>query len=195
MSHYWTNDDLPSNLRTIEGSVKGRRFEFFTDNGVFSKSRLDYGSRLLLESIPIEEFTGSVLDVGCGYGFIGIVIKALSNASVLMTDVNKRALHLANKNIERNNLENISTRYSSAYDEVTEKFDVIITNPPIRAGKKIVYDIIVGAREHLLLDGELYIVIRKQQGAKSMIRDLSEYYTVEILKKEKDFFVLCCKVK
>lgn len=195
MSHYFTNDNLPSNMKDLEVSLLGKRFIFTTDNGVFSKSRIDFGSRLLLESLPINDFKGKVLDVGCGYGLIGIVVASFNNTEVLMSDVNRRALHLAKKNIEKNNIKNAEVIESSVYENITEKFDVIITNPPIRAGKKVVYDIIVGAREHLLLDGELYIVIRKGQGAKSMIRDLNEYYTVEVIKKEKDFFVLCCRTK
>ena len=116
----------------------------------------------------LEEVGGKVLDLGCGYGIIGIIINKITGASVHMVDVNLRALHLADMNIELNKCENVYAYESNCYESIDEKFNSIITNPPIRAGKKIVYEMIMGAKDYLEKDGKLFLVIRKQQGAKSM---------------------------
>ncbi|MBQ3422018.1 MAG: methyltransferase, partial [Romboutsia sp.] len=93
MGHYFTNDKLPSNVKKTECFVLGKKFVFLTDNGVFSKDGLDFGSRLLLESIPLDEVGGKILDMGCGYGVFGIVLGKTIDAEIDMVDVNKRALH------------------------------------------------------------------------------------------------------
>ena len=95
MGHYFTNENLPSNVRKTNCFVLGKEFIFFTDNGVFSKDGLDFGSRLLLENIPLEEVGAKVLDMGCGYGVIGVIINKLTDSHVDMVDVNLRAIHLA----------------------------------------------------------------------------------------------------
>ena len=192
MGQYFTNENLPSNVKVTNCVVRGHKFNFLTDNGVFSKNGLDFGSRLLLESIPLEEVGANVLDMGCGYGVFGIVINKLTNASVDMVDVNLRAMHLAKRNIKENDCTNINVFESSCYSNVTNKYNTIITNPPIRAGKKIVYEILMNAKEHLLENGNLFLVIRKEQGAKSIISDLKQEYNVEILEKSKGFFIVKC---
>ena len=171
----------------------GKKFTFLTDNGVFSKNGLDFGSRLLLDVIPLDEVGGKILDVGCGYGVFGIILSKLTNASVDMVDVNLRALHLTNRNILENNVSNINAFCSNAYEKVTSKYNTIVTNPPIRAGKKVVYDIVMNASKHLLEGGSLILVIRKEQGAKSLLKDLSDNYNkVEILAKSKGYFIIRC---
>ena len=194
MGHYFTNDDLPSNVRKTECFVLGRKFTFLTDNGVFSKDGLDFGSRLLLESIPLEEVGGKILDMGCGYGVFGIVISKLTSAHVDMVDVNLRALHLATRNAKENSVSNVSIFESNVYQNVSSKYSSIVTNPPIRAGKKVVYDIVMNAKNYLEDDGKLFLVIRKEQGAKSLIVDLEKIYTVDILKKSKGFFIIKCSL-
>ena len=194
MGQYFENQDLPSNIKTTECVVLGHKFIFNTDNGVFSKDGLDFGSRLLLESIPLEEVGGKVLDVGCGYGVLGIIINKLTSCHVDMIDVNLRALHLCEMNIKNNHCSNINVFESNVYEKVESKYNSIITNPPIRAGKKVVYDIVMNARNYLEKDGKLYLVIRKEQGAKSLIVDLEKEYTVKILNKKKGFFILECSV-
>ncbi len=194
MGQYFTNENLPSNVRRTECIVLGRRFIFLTDNGVFSKDGLDFGSRLLLETIPLEEVGGKILDMGCGYGVFGIVLSKLTQAHVDMVDVNLRALHLAERNIKENHVDDINVFESNVYENVSSKYSTIVTNPPIRAGKKIVYDIVMNAKDYLENDGKLFLVIRKEQGAKSLIVDLEKLYNVKVLEKKKGFFILECSL-
>ena len=192
MGQYFTNENLPSKIQKTQCVVLGNIFIFLTDNGVFSKDGLDFGSRLLLESIPLEEVGGKVLDMGCGYGVLGIVINKLTGASVDMVDVNLRALHLSELNCKENNSTNINVFESNTYSNIDSKYSCIITNPPIRAGKKVVYDIVMNAKDYLEESGKLFLVIRKEQGAKSLIKDLEKIYDVEILEKKKGFYILKC---
>ena len=194
MGQYFTNDKLPSNVKKTTCMVLGNKLTFLTDNGVFSKDGLDFGSRLLLESIPLEEVGGKILDMGCGYGVFGIVISKLTSAHVDMVDVNLRALHLATRNAKENGVSNVSIFESNVYQNVSSKYSSIVTNPPIRAGKKVVYDIVMNAKNYLEDDGKLFLVIRKEQGAKSLIVDLEKIYTVDILKKSKGFFIIKCSL-
>ncbi len=194
MGQYFTNENLPSNVKSTFCVVKGHKFTFLTDNGVFSKDGLDFGSRLLLESIPLDEVGAKVLDMGCGYGTIGIIINKLTDHVVDMVDVNLRAMHLARRNAKENDCSNINIFESNCYQNITSKYNTIITNPPIRAGKKIVYEILMSAKKYLEQDGNLFLVIRKEQGAKSIISDLEKEYNVEILEKKKGFFVLKCTI-
>lgn len=195
MAHYFTNERLESEIKDLKVSILGEDFKFYTDNGVFSKDRLDFGTRTFLESIPLDTFSGSVLDVGCGYGPIGIIISKITKFPVTMIDVNRRALHLAERNVKENGVSNIEILESDAYQKlVGRKFKHILTNPPIHAGKDKVYEIVMNARNFLEDDGTLFIVIRKDQGAKSMIRDLSKYYQVEVIARNKGFFVISCNL-
>ena len=195
MGQYFTNENLPSKIQKTECNVLGNKFIFLTDNGVFSKDGLDFGSRLLLETIPLEEVGGKVLDMGCGYGVFGIIINKCTSCSVDMVDVNLRAIHLCEINIKENHCIGVNVFESNTYERINSKYSAIITNPPIRAGKKVVYDIVMNARDYLEKDGRLFIVIRKEQGAKSLIVDLEKLYTVEVLNKKKGFFILKCTSK
>lgn len=194
MGHYFENDNLPSKMIKTESLVLGEKFIFYTDNGVFSKDGLDFGSRLLLESIPLEEVGGKVLDMGCGYGVLGIVLNKIVSCEVDMVDVNLRAIHLAQINIKENNCKNISAFESNTYDSINSKYSCIVTNPPIRAGKKIVYDMVMNARYYLKDNANLFLVIRKEQGAKSLIVDLQKIYNVTVLNRKKGFFVIRCSL-
>ncbi len=194
MGQYFDNQKLPSKMVKTESFILGKKFVFFTDNGVFSKDGLDFGSRLLLESIPLEEVGGKVLDMGCGYGVFGIVLNKVLSCQVDMVDVNLRALHLCDLNIKENKCTNIKAFESNCYENIVSKYSCIITNPPIRAGKKIVYEIVMNARNYLEKDGKLFLVIRKEQGAKSLIADLKEFYNVEILNRKKGFFIIKCSL-
>lgn len=195
MGQYFTNEKLVSNIKKTSCFVRGQKFIFNTDNGVFSKDGLDFGSRLLLESIPLEEVGGKILDLGCGYGAIGIILNKLVGCSCDMADVNLRALHLAQMNSNLNDCNGTNIFESNIYSNVTGKYNSIITNPPIRAGKSVVYDMLLGANDYLEENGHLFLVIRKQQGAKSVIRDLGLKYDVDVLKREKGYFILRCSKK
>jgi len=132
--------------------------------------------------------------LGCGYGPIGIIIAKLLDTNVTMIDFNRRAVHLSNMNAKENNLTNIKCLVSDGYVEIAnQKFDYIISNPPIRVGKKILYDLLINARKHLKENGELIIVVRKEQGANSLIRDMSVYYSVNVIDKDKGFFIISLK--
>lgn len=195
MGHYFTNEHLPSDIHETTCVVLGNHFKFLTDNGVFSKDGLDFGSRLLLEVIPQGEVGGKILDVGCGYGVLGIVLAKITSSRVDMVDVNHRALHLSKRNAKLNGVSDlVSVFESDCYSNVEGKYSTIVTNPPIRAGKKIVYDIVMNAKYHLEDGGKLYLVIRKEQGAKSLLVDLKKVYTVQVLEKKKGFFIICCRL-
>ncbi|MBS5719641.1 MAG: class I SAM-dependent methyltransferase [Clostridium sp.] len=193
MGQYFTNDNsIPSKLVKTRAVVLNNSFIFYTDNGVFSKDGLDFGSRLLLENIPLTEIGESLLDVGCGYGVFGIVLNKILGVKVTMCDVNRRALHLAEKNIKENKCSDCSVIESNCYQNINSKYSTIITNPPIRAGKKVVYEILEGAKDYLLPDGRLFFVVRKEQGAKSIISDMQKIYNVEVLERKKGFFIIKC---
>lgn len=194
MGQYFSNEDLKSNIQKYDVRILEHNYSFYTDNGVFSKEKLDFGTRVLIENIPLDLLYGDILDVGCGYGVIDIIFGKIVSGNFLGVDVNRRALHLAEMNKKENNVNNVNFVESSCYENVSGKYDAIITNPPIRAGKKIVYEIVMGAKDYLKEKGNLFIVVRKEQGAKSMIRDLEEIYNVEILTKIKGFFVIKCNL-
>lgn len=190
MKHYFTNDELESNIKKTECIIKNKKYYFYTDNGVFSKKGLDYGTRSLLECLPV--LSGDILDFGCGYGPIGIITKLNNNCNVDMVDINKRSINLAIKNSELNNAI-VNVFYSDIYSNVTKKYDYIITNPPIRVGKEILFKILIGAKEYLNKDGELWFVINKDQGAKSTMKELSKFYALNIIDKNKGFYVILAK--
>lgn len=189
MAQYFENDkNIKSKEEKRKVYIKNKEFIFLTDNGVFSKKGLDFGTRALLEALP-NDISGKCLDIGCGYGPIGIYLKKTYDTSVDMIDINLRSLKLAIKNAQLNKV-NINAFESNAYQNITEKYDYIITNPPIRVGKEKLYEILVGAKEHLKENGKLYFVINKNQGAKSVIKDLEEIYKIKIVEKNKGFFII-----
>lgn len=191
MSHYFINDDnLKSEIRELNYKYNHSLFTFYSDNGVFSKKGLDYGSKLLLETyLESEHESKSVLDVGCGYGFIGIVISIINKSNVDMIDVNKRAVHLTNRNIKRYKDINAKAFVSDAYQNITNKYDTIITNPPIRVGKTKLLEILLEAFNYLKEDGNLYFVIRKDQGALSIKKIIEENKKIELINKDKGYFI------
>ena len=194
MSQYFENTNLPSNIEEFETSFLNVDFKFKTDNGVFSKEKLDFGTRILLSNLPIKEMKGDILDLGCGYGVVSIILSKFIDGSFDAVDVNRRALHLAEMNMKLNKVSGINFFESYCYDAIDEnkKYDYIITNPPIRAGKEVVYKMLKEAKLHLKNNGVLYFVMRKDHGAKSAIKDISSLYNIEIICKEKGFFVIKC---
>ena len=194
MEHYFTNNDnLKSDFRNIVYKYGDFVMEFTSDLGVFSKDKVDFGSRLLMETyFKNGRRNVNVLDVGCGYGIMGISLSKIMDTKSTLVDVNKRAVHLSKMNIKSNKV-NAEAFESDIYSNVTGKYDVIITNPPIRAGKQTVMTFLLGAKEHLAENGELWIVIRKDQGAKSAMEKLKEIYNIEVLEKSKGFFIIVAK--
>ena len=192
MAHYFENDDsVISEPATITYDFQGQHLTYTTDHGVFSRQRLDYGSRVLMDAIDIGN-AKSMLDVGCGYGTMGIALNSVhEDLQVLMTDVNKRAISLAKENIKCNNLEGIDVIESDVYENVHDRYDLVISNPPIRAGKKVVSAIISGSYDHLNEGGRLVIVIQKKQGAPSAKKLMEEIFgNATVIKKDKGYYIL-----
>ena len=186
-------DGLVSNPQTYNFNFREHHFKFKTDAGVFSKNYIDFGSFTMLEAFTPNSIDAPILDMGCGYGPIGIVISTLYNKDVLMVDINERAISLTNENIKLNSVEKAKAQKSYIYDSIPEemKFSSIITNPPIRAGKKVIFDIYDGAYKHLANDGELWVVIQKKQGAPSSKAHLEELFSnCEVVCKNKGYFIL-----
>lgn len=190
MAHYFTNDEVQSNEKTLIFKIKDTELLMTVDNGVFSKKGLDFGTRTLLESL--EDVNGEVLDFGCGYGPIGIYLAKTKKANIDMIDINQRSLNLAKKNALQNKVK-VNVFESNIYENINKKYDYIITNPPIRVGKKILYEILFGAKEYLKDNGEMWLVVHKDQGAKSLAKDLEKSYQVDIINKNKGFFVIRAK--
>lgn len=191
MGHYFTNEYLESNIQKFNIKIGNCDFTFNTDNGVFSKNELDFGTRLLINNVIKQEVNGEILDLGCGYGPIGIILSKVLKCKVTMVDVNKRAIHLTKMNIKENKVNDIEALVSEGYSELENyKFDYIISNPPIRVGKQILYSLLIDAKKYLKPNGKMFIVVRKEQGANSLIRDMSKYYNVSIIDKEKGFFII-----
>ena len=193
MGYYFDkNTNVESKEVTTRAEIGGKLYTFKTDNNVFSKKGLDFGTRSLLESIDIENITGDILDFGCGYGPIGIYIASNTTSNVDMIDINERALNLAKINAQINRVE-VNIFESDIYSNVNKKYDYIITNPPIRVGKKILYEILIGAKDYLKENGHLIFVINKDQGAKSTMKDMEKYYKVKLINKNKGFFIIDCE--
>lgn len=192
-NHYYSKKpQVKSNTNEIEYTLRGRKLKFITDAGVFSKKEIDFGSRLLIESFVGREDT-KVLDVGCGYGPIGLSIAAdYPNAEVHMVDVNERAIDLSKRNAEKNGISNVRVYESDALKGVLGGgFSAVISNPPIRAGKKVVHEILETSFVKLDIDGELWIVIQKKQGAPSAEKKMIEVFgNVEVMCKKGGYFIL-----
>lgn len=177
----------------FETEILGNTVVFHTDSGVFSKDALDFGTRTLLEAVPA--LYGRVLDLGCGWGAVGVCVgKKYPDTEIVMSDVNERAMELAEKNLKENGVTNARVMKSDAMDDVPGTFDFILNNPPIRAGKSVIYRMFDQASERLNAGGALYVVIRKQQGAPSAKAHLSEKFDhVEVIAKEKSYWIIECK--
>jgi len=194
--HYYSaNPNSESQPKQFQTKLRDETFIFKSDRGVFSKDEVDFGSRLLIETLEAPEITGSVLDVGCGYGAIGITFARMwRDRHVTLIDVNERAVGLARENCRLNHV-NASVLQSDIYDNLAESnYALIVTNPPIRAGKRVIFDIFVGAKHRLLKGGELWVVIQKKQGALSTLDKLRIFFDeVEVVTKKKGYFIIKAK--
>lgn len=191
MSQYFDNDNnIKHNKKIIEFYFNDKNYNLYSDNGVFSKDKFDYGTRLLLDSIDISKLSGNVLDLGCGIGVVGIILGTINeNINIDMVDINERAISLVRDNLTLNKVK-ANAFSSDVYSNVNKKYDYIITNPPIRAGKEVVRKFLFGGYDYLNDNGMLYFVMRKDHGVKSMIKELESKYNVTIVNKDKGFYIV-----
>lgn len=194
MNHYFTNNqNLKSELRVLKYSYGEYNFMFNSDLGVFSKDKIDSGSRTLVETyFKHGKKNVKVLDVGCGYGFIGITLTKIMNCDVDMIDINNRALHLCKMNLKQNDVSG-NVFLSNIYDSVTSKYNLIISNPPIKAGKEIYMRIINDSFNYLTDDGEFWFVMRNNHGVKTIYKNLLKIANTEILARNNGFYVISVK--
>lgn len=193
MSQYFENDkNIKSEVRMLSYKYDKYNFDFYSDNGVFSKNEIDYGTRVLIAAFLKHNHGKKILDVGGGIGVISIVLSKVLDCHCDMVEINDRAIELSRKNIKLNHLENrVNVIKSDVYENVSEIYDVVITNPPIRAGKKVIYEILFNAFKYMRETGELWFVMRKNHGALSAKKDLEEKgYRCEIIEKDKGFFII-----
>ncbi|SFM24062.1 class I SAM-dependent methyltransferase [Salibacterium qingdaonense] len=194
--HYF--DESPerkSEQRVVTAQLRGKRMSFYSDHGVFSKSGVDYGTRMLLDVYQFPETEGDILDIGCGYGPIGLTLAAETTRIVWMTDVNERALNLAGLNTEKAGLFNTRIMKSNLFEALgEEKFASVIANPPVRAGKETVHALFEGAYDHLLSKGTFWTVLQKKQGAPSAKEKLETLFdSVDIEARKKGYYIFCAK--
>ena len=196
--HYYSNKpQTESKPRQWKFTLLGNSFLFETDAGVFSKSEVDFGSRVLIETFQLPEIEGAILDVGCGYGPIGLSIaKQNPERIVYMMDINERAIALSKKNAQVNGVQNVRIFKSDGLTAVEEdiRAAAILTNPPIRAGKDTIFKFYDGAYDCLSVGGELWVVIQKKQGAPSTMNHLEERFAeVEVVEKKKGYWIIRAK--
>lgn len=187
--YYEQNPTVAHDIHEIRVRLLDTPLSFLTDAGVFSKKMVDYGSQVLLKTLHFEKGE-SVLDVGCGYGSIGLTLSKVFDVQTTLIDINSRALDLARKNAERNGVA-AKIYQSNLYENVIGTFHHIVSNPPIRAGKAVVHEVIAGALDHLEIRGTLTIVIQKKQGAPSAKVKMEEVFgNCQIIKKDKGYYIL-----
>ena len=193
MSHYFKDDpNLASNIKEIKFEVNGIIMNLFTDNGVFSKGKVDEGSLAFLKVLLPLDLGKNILDLGCGYGTLGLTLAvAKKEARVTLADINPRALNMCKRNAELHNLSNrVTILQSDIYEKIEGPYDSIVVNPPIRAGKKVTYRMYEEAKQYLIDGGSLYIVIRKAQGAESASKYIETIFgNVTLLKREKGYYI------
>lgn len=190
--HYYTaRPETAHDEAVFTATLRGMAFKFITDSAVFSRERVDFGSALLIEAMQIEE-SDTVLDLGCGYGPIGMTAAKLApQGRVYMVDVNERAAALARRNLAENGVTNAEVRTGDGLDPVRGlTFDKVLTNPPIRAGKQTIYRMIEDAHAALKPGGSIYVVIQTKQGAPSMKKKLAELFgDVEDVERQAGYHV------
>lgn len=192
--HYFKqHPNIASNPFEVVSFLRGKKRTFLSDHGVFSKKEVDFGSRLLIDAFTFPEIEGDLLDVGCGYGPIGLTLATETDRTVWLVDVNERAVQLTKENAKRWGLLNVQVALSDLFAAITEqRFAAIVSNPPIRAGKKVVYALFEEAYDYLLPGGSFWIVIQKKQGAASAKKKLMEVFgEVDTIQRKKGYYIFC----
>ena len=190
MQYFDNNENLRSELRDVYYTYNNETFKFKSDLGIFSKDKIDDASKVLVETyIQYRKDNDQRSDMGCGVGFIGIMLSKLKNINFDMVDVNNRAIHLTNMNIKSNKVK-ANALVSDMYDKINAKYDLIITNPPIRAGKGVYLTILNSSFNYLTENGELWFVMRNNHGVKTVVSDLNKEHHAEILKRDKGYYVV-----
>lgn len=196
-NHYYSEKPtVESSRRNWVSTLRGMKMSFTSDAGVFSKKEVDFGTQLLLNTFSISENGNSILDMGCGYGPVGLTLgKEFPDFNVVMVDVNERALELSEHNAKSNSVKNVTIKKSNLFNNLEgESFSYILSNPPIRAGKQVVHQLFEEAFDHLDENGELWIVIQKKQGAPSALEKLRELFQeVSVEKKSKGYYIIKSK--
>ena len=187
--YYAENPDAAHDIHELRVELLGEKMTFLSDAGVFSKKMVDFGSQLLLKCLEVNQGE-TVLDVGCGYGPLGLSLAKAYGVQATMVDINNRALDLARQNAERNKVA-ATIFQSNIYEQVEGYFDHVISNPPIRAGKQVVHEIIEKSKDFLGIGGDLTIVIQKKQGAPSAKSKMEDVFgNCEVVKKDKGYYIL-----
>lgn len=192
--HYYSEHPQSKAItETKQVSLLDQSFIFKMSSGVFSKKGIDFGTRLLIESFEVPKIEGDILDLGCGYGPIGVALAYQHpDRTIYMVDINERALSLAKENARSNNVTNVIVKQSDGFLHVDKQlFAAIVTNPPIRAGKKVIYNFFKTSLSFLKPNGELWVVIQKKQGAPSTIEYLTSIYDeVEAVVRKKGYYII-----
>jgi len=194
MAYYFDSDPtIESQVREIKFTLFDKEYVFYTDNGVFSKSRIDEGTYIFLKILVPRHLTGNILDLGCGYGPIGLTLALNSSeARITLADINSRALALASRSSARLNLTSrVTCLQSDIYEKIEGPYDSIVVNPPIRAGKVVINQMFSGAKQYLIDGGSLYVVIRRKQGAESALKYIETVFgNASVLHKEKGYWII-----
>ena len=188
-----SNPTSESKEKEIHFTLFDKEYHYYTDNGVFSKNRIDEGSYIFLKILLPLQLDGNILDLGCGYGPIGLTLALNSSkARVTLADINSRALALASKSCAMLNLSSrVTIVQSDIYENIKGPYDSIVVNPPIRAGKAVINEMFLGAKQHLIDGGSLYVVIRRKQGAESALKYIETVFeNVSVLHKEKGYWII-----
>lgn len=197
-NQYFENDpNLEHEVKNFNFILRNHSLDFTSDSGVFSRQTIDYGSRVLIDAIDFQNVpNGNILDVGCGYGPIGLALaQDQPKRQVTMVDVNLRALGLAKQNAENNQVSNVDIFESDTYKTVEGKYALIVSNPPVRAGKSVVTSILADSKDYLEPNGELWIVLQKKQGAPSAKKLMDQTFgNVEVVTRDKGYYILRSKL-
>lgn len=192
MSHYFEYDpNLKEKIREVSYKINDTNFKLYSDINTFSNKRLDKGTNILINTLIKYPLNGSFLDLGCGYGPVGITLKLLyKDLMVTMSDVNKRCIELTNMNLKKYDLFDTKTIISDSYSNIENCYDYVAFNPPISCGKEKIFQMYSETYKHLNHNGQFFIVIRKDKGAMSHLKYLSSLFSkISIICKEKGYFV------